>query len=90
MADSSKPPTTEKEKIDRLAQASEHGGLVVLRGGYWDGNTMWQDHYDALPPHATKRVGYPPGSGAYARTERFERTRLGYGDARVYQWTSSG
>lgn len=89
MADSSKPPVTEKEKTERLRRAADHGGLVILRGGYWDGNTLWQDHFDALPPYSSKLIGYPPGTGRYARTDRFERTRLGYGDARVYQWTPS-
>lgn len=87
MADSSKPPATDKERAARLAMNAEHGGLVILRGGYWGGNTMWQDHYDALPSHASKRVGYPPHSGVYMRTDDFEDTRLGYGRARVYQWT---
>lgn len=87
VADSSKPPTTDKERAERAAQNAQHGGLVILRGGYWEGNTLWQDHFDALPPGATKRTGYPLGSGAYVRTGRFEGTGLGYGDARVYQWT---
>lgn len=87
MADSSKPPLTDKERGERLALNARHGGLVVLRGGYWDGNTLWQDHYDALPPHASKLIGYPPGSGRYVRTDGFEDTRLGYGRARVYRWT---
>jgi hypothetical protein len=89
MGDSSKPPVSDKERAERLRQNAAHGGLVVLRGGYWDGNTMWQDHYDALPRCASKRIGYPPHTGVYARTDRFEATRLGYGDARIYQWTPS-
>jgi hypothetical protein len=80
VADSSKPPTTDKERAERLAQNTRHGGLVVLRGGYWDANTLWQDQYDALPALSTKRVGY-------ARTDDFEDTTLGYGRARVYRWT---
>jgi hypothetical protein len=87
LADSSKPPASDKERAERLALNTRHGGLVVLRGGYWDANTLWQDQYDVLPQGSTKRTGYPSGTGIYARTETFEDTRLGYGRARVYQWT---
>jgi hypothetical protein len=78
MADSSKPPTSDKERAERLAKATAHGGVVVLRGGVWAGNVLWQDEYDRLPAHSPKRVGYE-------RSAEFVDNPLGYGRMRVYR-----
>lgn len=79
MSDSSKPPTTDKERAQRAAQYVERGGLVLLRGGYWDSNVLWQDEWDRLPDGSTKRVGY-------TRTEEIISNPLGYGEMRVYRY----
>jgi hypothetical protein len=78
VADSSKPPTSDKERAERLAKATAHGGVVVLRGGVWAGNVLWQDEYDALPQSSPKRVGYQ-------RTSEFVDNPLGWGRMRVYR-----
>jgi hypothetical protein len=80
---SSTKATTDTELVKRAAQHQVHGGLVVLRGGYWDGNTLWLDEYRALPKGSTKRVGYEP-------TSEFEDNPLGYGRARVFVWVGDG
>ena len=79
MADSSKPPTTDKEFAARAQQYVDHGGLVLLRGGAWDNNVLWQDEWDRLPDASSKRVGY-------TRTEEIITNPLGYGEMRVYRY----
>lgn len=76
---SSTKATTDAELAKRAAQHTAHGGLVVLRGGEWNGNVLWLDEYRALPKASTKRVGYEP-------TSDFEDNPLGYGRARVFEW----
>lgn len=71
---------TDAERVKRAGQNAAHGGLVVLRGGQWNGNWLWADHYAALPEASTKRVGYEP-TGDYVDSP------IGYGRARVFEWS---
>lgn len=79
---------SDKEIAKRAADYDAHGGLVVLRGGYWDGNVLWADEYPQLPRHSvlardgTELSKWLP----YERTNDFEDNPLeGLGRMRVYR-----
>ena len=79
---------TDKELAARAAGYAAHGGLVVLRGGYWDGNVSWADEYEALPVRSVlARDGTELSKRLpYERTDDFEdHPESGYGPMRVWR-----